>query len=159
MFPYDADKSRFDHVKELMREDLSDRRIAVLTGIPQPTVSRWRRRGHAPGRRSHHFSWRVPDAYAYCYLLGCYLGDGTVAHPSRNGWGLRLACDQRYADIIEEIRAAAILTFPDARPTSYASSTSGSALVRLSHPAIAQAFPSTGRVASIFAASFSPTGR
>jgi hypothetical protein len=77
-------------------------------------------------------------------LLGCYLGDGSVAHPSRNGWELRLSCDQRYADIMDEIRAAAILTFPNARPTSYASSTSGSALVRISHPAIAQAFPQHG---------------
>jgi hypothetical protein len=28
----------FDHVKELMREGFSDRRIAMLTGIPRPTV-------------------------------------------------------------------------------------------------------------------------
>jgi hypothetical protein len=96
------------------------------------------------GRRSHHVTWRVPDAYAYCYLLGCYLGDGNVAHPSRCGWELRLACDKRYVDIIDEIRAAAILTFPDARPTTFASSTGASSIVRLSHPGIAQAFPQHG---------------
>jgi hypothetical protein len=137
-------KAEFDHVKQLVAEGLSDHRIARLTGIPQPTVRRWRHREHPPGRRSHHFSWRVVDEYAYCYLLGCYLGDGTVAHPSRNGWELRLSCDQRYVDIIDEIRAAAILTFLDARPTTFTSSTAGSALVRISHPAIAQAFPQHG---------------
>jgi hypothetical protein len=45
---------------------------------------------------------------------------------------------------MDEIRAAAILTFLDARPTTFTSSTAGSALVRISHPAIAQAFPQHG---------------
>ncbi|HYB30423.1 MAG TPA: hypothetical protein VEF89_27720 [Solirubrobacteraceae bacterium] len=137
-------KAEFDHVKELIREGLSDSRIALLTGIPQPTVRGWRHREQPPGRPSHHFSWRVLDEYAYCHLLGCYLGDGTVAHPSRNGWELRLYCDQRYADITDEIRAAAILTFPDARPTTFASSTGAAAVVRISHRGIAQAFPQHG---------------
>jgi hypothetical protein len=137
-------KAEFDDVKQLMREGLSDRRIARLTGIPHPTVRTWRHREQPPGGRSHRSSWRVPDAYAYCYLLGCYLGDGNVAHPSRNGWELRLACDQRYVDIMDEIRAAAVLTFPNARPTTFASSTAASAIVRISHPGIAQAFPQHG---------------
>lgn len=137
-------KAEYDHVKKLMREGLGDRKIAALTGIPHPTVRRWRHREQPPGRRSHHFNWRVPDAYAYSYLLGCYLGDGTVARPSRNGWELRLSCDQRYGDIIDEIRAAATLTLPDARPTTFVSPTSRAALVRISHPAIAQAFPQHG---------------
>lgn len=137
-------KAEFDHVKQLMSEGLSDRRIAMLTGIPHPTVRRWRHRDHPPGRRSHHFAWRVRDNYAYSYLLGCYLGDGTVAHASRNGWELRLSCDQRYVDILDEIRAAAALTFADARPTTFASAVGGSALVRISHPGIAEAFPQHG---------------
>jgi hypothetical protein len=94
--------------------------------------------------RTYVLRWRVRDEYAYCYLLGCYLGDGTVLHPSRNGWELRLFCDQRYAGIMDEIGAAAILTFPDARPTRYASSTGSLAVVRISHPAIGQAFPQHG---------------
>jgi hypothetical protein len=31
-------KAEFDHVKQLMSEGLSDRRIAELTGVPHPTV-------------------------------------------------------------------------------------------------------------------------
>jgi DNA-binding CsgD family transcriptional regulator len=31
-------KAEFDHVKELMRSGLSDRKVALLTGIAQPTV-------------------------------------------------------------------------------------------------------------------------
>ncbi len=144
MFPYGETKAEFDDVKQRMSEGLSDRRNATLTGIPQPTVRRWRHCDRPPGRRSHHFSWRVRDEYAYCYLLGCYLGDGTVAQGSRNGWELRLACDQRYVDVMDEIRAAAVLTFPDALPTTFSSSTGACALVRISHPGVAQAFPQHG---------------
>lgn len=136
-------KAEFDDVKQLIAEGLSDHKIARLTGISQSTVRCWRYREGPPGPRSHHFSWRFLDEYAYCYLLGCYLGDGTVARQSRNGWELRLACDQRYVDIMDEIRAAAILTFPDAQPTTFAP-TSGAAVVRISHPGIAQAFPQHG---------------
>jgi hypothetical protein len=137
-------RAEFEHVKRLIGDGLSDRQIATLTGISQPIVRRGRHLEHPPGRRSHHFDWRVPDAYAYCYLLGCYLGDGTVAQWSRNGWELRLYCDQRYAEVMDEIRAAAILTFPDASPTTFVSRTAGSAVVRISHPGVAQAFPQHG---------------
>jgi Homeodomain-like domain len=136
--------AEFDRVKELMLDGLSDGRIAKLTGIPRPTIRRWRRRQQPPGRASHQFDWRILDAYSYCYLLGCYLGDGMVSHQSPNGWELRLYCDQRYADIMDEIRAATILSFPDARPTTFASSTGASAVVRISHPGIARAFPQHG---------------
>ena len=144
MFPMARTKAEFDHVKELMRKGRSDPEIATLTGTPRPTVRGWRRREQPPGRPSHHFAWRIRDEYAYCYLLGCYLGDGTVAHPSPNGGELRVYCDQRYADIMDEIRASAILRFPDARPTTFASSTGAAAVVRISHPAIAQALPQHG---------------
>jgi hypothetical protein len=137
-------KAEFDDVKQLIGQGLSDYTIATMTGVPRPTVRRWRHREHPPGRLSHHLSWRVPDEFAYCYLFGCYLGDGTIAQPSRNGWELRLYCDQRYTDIMDEIRAAAALTFPGARPTTFVSSTAASAVVRISHPAIGQAFPQHG---------------
>jgi len=52
-------KAEFERVKELMSEGLSDRPIAALTGVRQPTVRRWRHREQPPGRRSHQFSWRV----------------------------------------------------------------------------------------------------
>ncbi len=137
-------KAEFDHVKQLIGEGFSDYTIATLTGISRPTVRRWRHRTRPPGRLSHHFRWRVPDGYAYCYLFGCYLGDGTVAQPSCNGWELRLSCDQRYTDIMDEIRTAAVLTFPGARPTTFMSSTAASAVVRISHPGIGEAFPQHG---------------
>src|SRR5262249_15802281 len=86
-------KAEFDHGKEEIGEGLSDRKVGALTGISQGTIRRWRHLEHPPGRRSHHFTWRLSDEFAYSYLLGCYLGDGTVARPSPNGWELRLSCD------------------------------------------------------------------
>jgi Homeodomain-like domain-containing protein len=76
----------FGRVKQLMRDGFSDYAIARLTGIPRPTVRHWRQRELPPGRRSWHVRWQAPDRFAYAYLLGCYLGDGTITHRSRNGW-------------------------------------------------------------------------
>jgi hypothetical protein len=59
--------------------------------------------------------WEVVDEAAYWYLLGCYLGDGHVTHRPPGGWTLRVASDQQYESIIEEILAAMDTTFPGGR--------------------------------------------
>jgi hypothetical protein len=127
-----------------MTEGLSDYRIAVFTGIPRPTVQRWRRPEHPRCAHVRQVDWRVPDAEAYCYLLGCYLGDGHVIRRSRNGWELRLACDQRYTGIMAEIVSSIARTFPGARPTSFAASNGASDVLRVSRPAVGRAFPQHG---------------
>ena len=43
------------------------------------------------------------DEEAYAYLLGVYLGDGWVRVGPRNVYQLRIACDLRYPEIIDEI--------------------------------------------------------
>ena len=42
----------------------------------------------------------------YVYLLGIYLGDGTIAAAPRNVWRLRVFQDQKYPQILEEIAGA-----------------------------------------------------
>jgi hypothetical protein len=44
--------------------------------------------------------------WSYVYLLGIYLGDGTIAEAPRNVWRLRIFQDLRYGQIISEISAA-----------------------------------------------------
>jgi hypothetical protein len=44
----------------------------------------------------------------YVYLLGIYLGDGTLAFARRNVWRLRVFQDQRYQSIVSEIESAMI---------------------------------------------------
>jgi hypothetical protein len=137
-------RDEFLRVRQLADDRLSDYGIAKVTGIPRSTVRVWRRRELPPRTYSWPPSWHVPDSFAYSYLLGCYLGDGTVTHRSRNGWELRVSCDQRYPDVMDEIRAALALTFLGTRPTSFSASTGASDVVRVSHPGIGQAFPQHG---------------
>jgi hypothetical protein len=88
--------------------------------------------------------WRVLDPATYCYLLGSYRGDGHVTHRRPNGWTLRVACDQRYPDIISEVLRAIATIFPGGRPTRIAASTGASDVVGISHPAVGRAFPQHG---------------
>jgi hypothetical protein len=43
---------------------------------------------------------------AYSYLLGFYLGDGTISRHRKCVYRLRIVCDSRYPNIIEECAAA-----------------------------------------------------
>ena len=137
-------KAEFEQVKRLVAERLSDSAIAMRTGIPRPTVVGWRHRQNPPVQAPRADNWVVCDGASYCYVLGCYLGDGHVTRRSANGWELRLACAQQYPGIIDEIRAALIRTFPGRLPTSFAASKGGSDVVRISHPAIGRALPQHG---------------
>jgi hypothetical protein len=61
------------------------------------------------------FVTRPTDTYSYAYLLGAYLGDGYVANTGRS-FQLVITLDAVYPDIIEECRAAIVLSLPAARP-------------------------------------------
>jgi len=58
---------------------------------------------------------RPADPYSYAYLLGVYLGDGYIARTSHS-FQMVIALDAAYPDVIEECRAAIVLTLPAARP-------------------------------------------
>lgn len=140
-------EAEFRNVKALSEAGLSDYEIAAVTGVSRPTVQRWRHRAAPPGARtapSDPAAWRVPDPAQYSYLLGCYLGDGHVIHHSPNGWTLRIACDQQYEGIIDEVLRSMAITFPGRRPTRFAAAAGASAVVTISHQAIARAFPQHG---------------
>ena len=63
-----------------------------------------------------YVSMQVPDARAYSYLLGLYLGDGAVS-AYRRTYGLRITLDEAYPEIIADARAAVQLVALDARVT------------------------------------------
>jgi hypothetical protein len=46
------------------------------------------------------------DPGAYAYLLGAYLGDGTLTPFPRGVYNLRVSCDLKYPDIVNEIATA-----------------------------------------------------
>jgi hypothetical protein len=58
---------------------------------------------------------RPADTHSYAYLLGAYLGDGYVGNTGR-GFQLVITLDAIYPDIVEECRAAIVLTLPGTRP-------------------------------------------
>ncbi len=54
----------------------------------------------------------IPNESAYCYLLGINLGDGHLTYRPPSSWSLRVANDQRYTGISNEIMAAMVATLP-----------------------------------------------
>jgi hypothetical protein len=58
---------------------------------------------------------RPADPHSYAYLLGAYLGDGYVGNTGRS-FQLVITLDAIYPDIVEECRAAIVLTLPATRP-------------------------------------------
>lgn len=148
VFVVDLSEDHFRRVKRLATTGFSDYWIAERTGIPRSTVQRWRRRSDAPRtarRPASAENWRVIDPTGYCYLLGCYLGDGHIDHRPPNGWTLRIACDRQYNGVVDEIRAAMAATFPGARSTRRPKSEQASDVISVSHPAVGAAFPQHGR--------------
>lgn len=89
-------------------------------------------------------SWSVEDAMSYCYLLGAYLGDGTVCHQPPDFWSVQIINDRRYPGISAEILAAMRLTFPGSIPRMWESSLGESDILYVAHPAILRAFPQHG---------------
>jgi Homeodomain-like domain len=97
-----------------VRWGLNDCEIARLTGINRRTILDWRhaaRRGHATGRPPRVGRTGRPcpicerrgavDSRRYAYLLGMYLGDGTISEQPRT-FRRRIVLDMRYPKIIAE---------------------------------------------------------
>jgi hypothetical protein len=99
----------------LIEEGINDSEIGRRLGIPRGTVRDWRvgvetrsggRTKSWTGRR-HALCFRCAGGFvdedAYAYLLGVYLGDGCLSAHPRDVYRLRIACDLKYPDIINEI--------------------------------------------------------
>lgn len=108
-----------ERVRSLAVGGLNNCQIARLTGIPRGTVRDWVRRktrvprvGGCPkcGHPVHCFE-DLPTS-AYSYLLGVYLGDGTLSRATKGVWKLRIVQDTRYPGIIGEIVRAMRAVMP-----------------------------------------------
>jgi hypothetical protein len=117
-------------VLALIGEGLNDCEIARRTQIPRGTIRDWRR-GRIPGRKHRARSASAPlsdkscprcghpehdftalPGEAYAYLLGLYLGDGTISRAHRGVYKLRIILDARYPGIIEECGSAMAAACP-----------------------------------------------
>jgi hypothetical protein len=107
---------------------LNDCEIARATGVPRTTVRDWRNGPHRPqrlvpqractvcGHPEHDF--RALPRASYAYLLGMYLGDGSIDRMPRT-WRLRIALDLGWPAIIEECADAMRAVLPRNRVLSY----------------------------------------
>jgi hypothetical protein len=100
-------------VLALAAEGLNSCEIARRTGIPRRTIRDWRlgrRPSFEPGPRH---DGRIGRACAVCggqpmalpqvpytYLLGLYLGDGSLATHLRGVYRLRVTCANAYPELI-----------------------------------------------------------
>jgi Homeodomain-like domain len=110
---------QFHAAKRLIAAGMNDCAIAREIGVPRTTVRDWRRRPAirsrdlgAPCGVAHHFS-QLP-AEAYCYVLGLYLGDGSISR-NRRVWRLRITLDKKYPTIIDRCRQAIEVMMPGQR--------------------------------------------
>jgi hypothetical protein len=111
-------------VFRLARQGLTQVEIAAAVGVGQTTVSRWLRGGdgvlESPMRRRGDRSQcptncarrNAVPAEDYAYLLGQYLGDGSIAHTRRGVYRFFLACCAAYPDIIDECRRSIRAVLP-----------------------------------------------
>ncbi len=137
----------YQTVCELLQTGVSDRAIARETGVSRGTVRRWRLAPFPPAtvRRSDlEQAWKIGRATSYRYLLGAYLGDGTVSYRAPNYWDLRIVNDRRYQAVSEEILQAMLATFPGGRVGRCPSWLGESDILHVAHPAIPRAFPQHG---------------
>lgn len=108
---------------ELISEGVNDCEVGRRLGIPRGTIRDWRvglesgsggRTKHSKSRPSGErycslCTSTVLDNAAYAYLLGVYLGDGCLSPGPRGVYRLRIACDVKYPDIVNEIATHIII--------------------------------------------------
>ena len=106
----------YDQALDLIRAGINDSVIGRRLGIPRGTVRDWRvGLGAQSGGRTKSWSGQrrmgscfrcdggPVDSEAYAYLLGMYLGDGWIHEAKRNVYQIRIACDLKYPEIVNEV--------------------------------------------------------
>jgi hypothetical protein len=114
--------SEVARVRELASEGHNECEIARVTGIPRSTLRGWLKPRYVPlrppgprcpicGHVPHAFD-ELPER-EYAYLLGIYLGDGTISSTKgKRCFKLRVFMDSRYPGIIAEVVDAMRMVMP-----------------------------------------------
>lgn len=109
-------------VRHLADAELNASQIAYIAAIPRSTVRGWlsglppddpRLSCQRCGHPEHDFA-ALPES-EYAYLLGFYLGDGTISAYAKNVYGLRIVSDSRYRAVLAECALAMAAVLPRSR--------------------------------------------
>jgi hypothetical protein len=137
--------SEYNRVKKLLDAGLSDQEVTARTCVPRRTVNNWR---HQPGLTRQLLGpeamGRPWDGERYCYLLGSYLGDGHVVQGSIGSATLRITLDQRYPELISEVKEAIESLEPWLRARRRQHSRGAAVILEATSPVILHAFPQRG---------------
>jgi hypothetical protein len=110
-------------VLDLAAMGLNQCEIARLTGIPRGTLASWVR-GNTPRSPEHgnpgkpctgcesHLDLEENQFGPYSYLLGLYLGDGSISRHRRGVFRMRISLDRRYPGIVASGADAAQRVLP-----------------------------------------------
>ncbi len=109
-------RAEYEEALRWVAMGLNDCQIERLTGVPHQTVQRWRmgRRGAPPSDCPICHGRALPEE-RYAYLLGLYLGDGTIVGVHRGVYRLEVCLDARYPEIIRECGGAMLAVLPQGR--------------------------------------------
>lgn len=115
-------EAEYQRALELIEKGINDCEIGRRLGIPRGTIRDWRvglaansggRTKSWSGERRSGTCFRCDggwfDEQAYAYLLGVYLGDGCLSSGPRGVYRLRIACDLKYPEIIDEIATCTVI--------------------------------------------------
>jgi hypothetical protein len=117
-----------ERVAELISAGVSQAEAARRTGIPRGTlrgwikvgldeaIDHWRERSvrlaPQPCVERPCSSREVSSRAAYAYLLGMYLGDGSISAVGRDNFKLRITLDAKYPEIVAECERAMASVLP-----------------------------------------------
>jgi hypothetical protein len=99
-------------VGHLAAGELNASQIADITGIPRSTVRGWLHQPEPKLGRPPTLDVASLPKPEYSYLLGFYLGDGTISRHPRGVFRLRITTDALYPAIIAECVAAMQAVMP-----------------------------------------------
>jgi hypothetical protein len=103
-----------DRARDLSRQGLIDREVALIVGVPIRTIRKWRtgqRRAQEHGSakaacpRCNEEATLLEPAAEYAYLLGLYLGDGHIVlagDRSKAVWRLSIWCADDWPGLMQE---------------------------------------------------------
>jgi hypothetical protein len=106
-------------VHALRAMGLSYSAIARETGVARRTAVSWVRSERWLDEQPSTFRPHDLPPREYAYLLGIYLGDGTVLRYPKGVWALHVFQDDRYPGVVDEIVAAVQAVMPDNRVKVY----------------------------------------